>query len=343
MSKRFVVVAAVIMVIAAMVVVTGCGTKPTLVLGDDGVIKVNIGTKGEVSISATDSTGADDTVSVKVDDGDVAKAEVDGGTITVTGKEAGTTTLTVTSGSGKTEEVGVSVREVLNLDEIPMFVGNELELDVDAYNKKGETDSISVSTSNAGVATVSAASDDGSITIDAVGAGTATITVESDAGATFECDVTVAANLEIEGHWIAEAGDYSAREEFTNTSWKKYSGTVLEVTTGGGTLAQECEIVGGSNSDFNGGDSESSDCGFILIKYTNPSVWLPNSENRYGILRWKNIDTLPDPDEMDYAEGWLDLNGDSSGDHFVFPSDALTRMTDAAGAFSMYTEDAYYD
>ena len=333
MKKRFAVVAAVIMLIAAMVVVTGCGTKPTLVLGGDGVIKVNIGTKGEVSVSATDSTGADDTVSVKVDDGDVAKAEVDGGTITVTGKEAGSTTLTVTSGSGKTEEVRVSVKEVLNLDEIPMFVGNELELDVDAYNKKSETDSISVSTSDADVATVSAASDYGSITIDADGVGTATITVESDAGASFECDVTVALILEIAGNWIDEAGDYSAREEFTNTSWKKYSGTVAEVTTGGGDLAQECEIVAGSSSNFNGGDSESSSCGFILIKYTNPSVWLSDSENKYGILRWKNKET--GPDEMDYSEGYLD------GDHFVFPSDALTGMTDAAGAFSMYTEDAY--
>ena len=230
--------------------------------------------------------------------------------------------------------VGCGQAPVLTLSESSVAVnaGASTEITATATDKMGATDTISVESDDESVATVSASGL--TITITGVSAGTAAITVTSDSEQSATCDVTVS-DIEVMGTWLYLNGDYSTRLEISNSTIKFYSGSESEIATTN-NLFQECSIDSFDNTQLNGGDSESSNCGYMAIKYTTPSQYAPQAQNKYGILRWAGLDTTTNPATMSYAEGWLDSDDDWTAEYFDTEAEAITGMTISAGAFSAY-------
>ncbi len=220
----------------------------------------------------------------------------------------------------------------LSASTVEITVGESTEITATATDEMGVTDTINVASSDEDVATVEASGL--TVTITGVSFGEATITVTSGSGSEATCDVSVGlqSTPEIEGNWLYLGGDYSSRLEIADGVIQFYSGNEAEIATTD-NLFQECEITGVDNTQLNGGDEESTDCGYMVIKYTTPSVHLPNSQDKYGILRWADYNGS---DTMWYSEGWIDLNSDDIGDHFDTPAEAIEGMTVDSGAFSAY-------
>lgn len=219
----------------------------------------------------------------------------------------------------------------LSASEVELAVGDSAEVTVTATNLFGMADTISASSSDETVAAVTV--NGLKITITAEGPGSASITVTSGSGIEAVCEVTVLETTpEIEGTWIYLGGDYSTRLEIYDGFIRFYSGIEAEIETTD-ALYQECEIIKVNNTELNGGDPESTDCGYLVLKYTTPSSWLADSQNKFGIFRWAGFNGT---DVMWFSEGWIDLDGDFSGDHFDTPAEAIEGMTVDTFAFSAY-------
>jgi hypothetical protein len=221
----------------------------------------------------------------------------------------------------------------LSQSTVVVTVGSTADIVATAVDAAGETDSVAVSSSPGAVAAAVVGVDGKTVTITGVSYGSATVTVTSGSGNEATCEVIVLENSpEIEGTWIYLSGDYSSRLEISGGVIQFYSGTEAEIETTD-NLFQECEIIGADNTKLNGGDTETTDCGYMVLKYTIPSIWFSNSENKYGIIRWADFNGA---DAMWYSEGWIDLDGDFSGDHFDTPAEAIAGMTISTGAFYAY-------
>lgn len=334
MKKRIRLATIGVAVAALMVGLVGCAGFTQLSLSAS---EIEVGIKESATMVATSTGmfGTNDTISASTSDKAVATVAVNGRAIKVTGVTAGTAAITVTNESGSTATCEVTVVTTLYLsrDAAAVTIGSTADVVATAYDSAGEADTITVESSSDAVATAVVDGDGKTVTITGVSVGTATVTVASGSDNEATCAVTVLeSDPEINGTWIYLGGDYSSRLEISGGVVRFYSGAEAEIETTD-NLFQECEIFGVNNTILNGGDAEATDCGYMVLKYTNPSMYLPNSVNKYGILRWAGFSGS---DEMWYSEGYLDTDGDWTGEHFDTPFEAIAGMTTAAGAFYAY-------
>ena len=242
--------------------------------------------------------------------------------------------LIVLAGCSQTAEIDPTL--TLSNTEAAVNVSSITTVTAEAADKLGEKDTLSVASSDETVAEAVVGSDGKTVNISGTAPGTATITVTSGSGKSAECAVTVS-NIEVLGTWIYYGGDYSYRLEIENDSIQFYSGTEAEIATTT-NLTQECTIVRSNNSVFNGGEEESTDCGYAVLLYTTPSVWIPSAQDKFGILRWAGYDSAPDPDVMWFSEGTYDPDGFGGNDPIYFDTvyGAIIGMTVDSGAFQTY-------
>ncbi len=149
-----------------------------------------------------------------------------------------------------------------------------------------------------------------------------------------------------------DAGDEETTNiEIAGTWWESSYGSGLIVTNDSiefhtsstGTLSddtkwQKCEIVSYSNDGFNNSETGTGDCGYAVIKYTEPSSYVATAaQDKYGILRWHSLTTTSGTTTVAYEEGYL---SDSSWNavYSETAAEAITSFTTSAGAFT----DTYY-
>lgn len=100
-----------VVIVALLVGLTSCGQEPVLTLSRSSV-EINAGASTDITATATDKTGASDTISVESSDEATATATADGSTISITGVSGGTATITVTSGAEATATCDVTVNDI---------------------------------------------------------------------------------------------------------------------------------------------------------------------------------------------------------------------------------------
>lgn len=135
----------------------------------------------------------------------------------------------------------------------------------------------------------------------------------------------VADDIEIAGTWV---DSYGGALVVTDGTARFYSsGTITEANKW-----QECEVVDYDNDGFNAGDSGTGDCGYMVIKYTEPSSYIAAAaQDKYGILRWQNLATASGATTMGYAEGYTD------GTYSDTAAAAEAYFCDDESAFSYYS------
>lgn len=130
-------------------------------------------------------------------------------------------------------------------------------------------------------------------------------------------------SIEIEGTWVDSWG-YILEVDGDSVFWRDASGAIF----------QECKISYYSNLSFNAREYENSDCGYALLYYSSPSEYIPHAQNKYGILRWKDLEG----NSLSFSEAYY--NPDNTGSvYFSYKSDAINNMTEENMAF-FYTEGA---
>jgi hypothetical protein len=135
---------------------------------------------------------------------------------------------------------------------------------------------------------------------------------------------------EIRGTWEYTGGNSTLTLEVSTTSVYFY-GPVSEIT--GTEYLQRLQIVEVSNESFNAGETEESDCGYMLVQYIEPREGNPGAQYKYGIIRWAGYDPAADPPVMWFSEGSLDSDNDGLDDYFNTQEEALNGMTVESGAF----------
>lgn len=139
-------------------------------------------------------------------------------------------------------------------------------------------------------------------------------------------------DIEIEGTW--HESTFGSGLVITNDTIEFH--TAVDGIFSDATKYQECEIVSYDNDGFNADDSGTGDCGFMVIKYTEPSSYISSiAQDKYGIFRWQNLNTASGVTTMSYSEGYIDSDGDWSADKYSDTAEsAETDFTDEVGAFS---------
>jgi hypothetical protein len=139
------------------------------------------------------------------------------------------------------------------------------------------------------------------------------------------------AKIEVIGDWV----ETYSRVVVTETTITNYS-RMSEADDW--SEAWVASIIEFNNDKFNSDETCEGDCGFAVIKYTTASAYQPTSQDKFNILRWKNLSSPT----MEYSEGYKDSTGpsdtDYTGTYFDTADDAKSGATDTAGFFAAYSE-----
>ena len=176
------------------------------------------------------------------------------------------------------------------------------------------------STSDETVATV----DSG--VVSAVGSGTARITAKAGSKSAV-INVHVNDELELTGTWYHADASWPEKWVVTDTTLEKHSS--LASTTPDYSFT----IIDYDNSGFNAGDTDSSDCGYAVVKYDTPPSYNDDADG-YVIYRWKNLTTSNGEVQVDISEGF----NSSYSDGAPTASEAVTNYNDSTASFYGFTE-----
>ncbi|MBN2509786.1 MAG: hypothetical protein JXB03_05890 [Spirochaetales bacterium] len=127
-------------------------------------------------------------------------------------------------------------------------------------------------------------------------------------------------DIEITGDWLDSLGGTLSVDGATMTSG--YGDTVTWVA----------DITTYNNDSWNAGEAGAGDCGYAVIRYTQASIYAPQSQDKYMVLRWQNFTESEGEMTVSYSEGY--------GDYFDDEESARAGATNAAGYFTFFTDGA---
>jgi len=141
---------------------------------------------------------------------------------------------------------------------------------------------------------------------------------------------------EITGTWLLPGfAPYEEKWVIVDNRITYYSGTVATDTWS--TTNYIGEIVQFNNIMFNAGESETSDCGYAVIRfiYADNAAW--GDVDKYNIFRWKNLTTS----NVSFSQGTKLIGTYPNSTNQIFNSvdDAVNQATDAAGYFGYYSSN----
>ncbi len=140
--------------------------------------------------------------------------------------------------------------------------------------------------------------------------------------------------LEIKGTWVQYAGEQSIKLYITNASIQFFEDSADRIK-GTGEVVLEGKVVDFDNANWNGGESEETNCGYMIVQYSSSRENISNMANKFGVIRWAGYDPDADPEVMWYAEGVVDPDLDGDADLF--------NSAEEAGAGMTIDTDRFYD
>jgi hypothetical protein len=161
-------------------------------------------------------------------------------------------------------------------------------------------------------------------------------------------------DIEVIGEWLAEGvnqyGDWKQKLVITNA---KITNHWMQSEDGDFSDAEweifwEAKIYDYDNNIFNGGEFGSGDHGYMVIKYTIPSQYHPESDGKYMVLRWQNLTVFSNETTMEWTEGFkiqpeteigdCGVEGAYCGVYFDSMIDAKEQALDEEGFFGWFSE-----
>ena len=191
---------------------------------DKTSLTVEVGKTGLVNVTALKADGTADTVTDNINPGGIATVAVsaDSKNITIAGVAVGSATLTVTSDSGPSKTVSVTVYEgeTLTLDKTSLTVesGKTDLIDVTAIKADGTTDTFTATINPGGIATVTPNLASENISVNGVSIGSATVTATSGSGLSETASVTVTPGVTSPTNSTVEASPISVETDGMSTS-----------------------------------------------------------------------------------------------------------------------------
>ncbi len=205
-----------------------------------------------------------------------------------------------------------SYLQMLNTNDT--FTATATVLPSDADDK-----SVTWSTSDETIATVV----DG--VVSATGTGTAQITATAGSKSAV-INVHVNDELEVIGTWYHADANWPEKWVVTDTTIEKHSS--LASTTPDYSFT----IIDYSNDGFNAGDTESSDCGYAVVKYATAPSYNDDADG-YVVYRWKNLSTADGETQVDISEGY----NSSYTDGAPTAAEAVANYSVSTSSFYSYT------
>ncbi len=72
-------------------------------------------------------------------------------------------------------------------------------------------------------------------------------------------------------------------------------------------LFWEARIYDYDNDAFNAKEPGQGNCGYAVLKFTKPSVYVPNGKDKFIVLRWRNLRKFNGKVIMEWSEGFKEL------------------------------------
>ncbi len=340
MKRTMVIITIAVMIVALMAGFSGCKKQPPAFSLDRTKTDVNVGGNAVITITATDTNGAADTISAVSKDETVATAEAGDSTVTITGVARGSTYVEISTGSGLDEMVEVSVVPMVNSTTVTMLLGYQYKLTVNPIGTDGQETTAAVSSSDETIVKAEAATAGDGFVLTPQAAGSATVTVTSAGGASDALAVTVSGDISCSGTWESSWG-----EEWiiTNSSIEYDDGW------GGGWKGSLVEYKNGS---FNAGDTTiaanrtipDTQTGFAVIKFTEVSNAGWGEVDKFMVFRWCRSVSSPvsSPSKNDFSLGYKNVGSaypNNVNGVFDTAAEAKTGATNAAGYFAFASTD----
>lgn len=137
-------------------------------------------------------------------------------------------------------------------------------------------------------------------------------------------------DIDILGTWVENPGSYYSKLVITNTRIENYNEETATDTL------WDADIESYYNDEWNADETGEGEYGYMVIYYTKASSWVPQSLNKYNILRWKNITDDNGTVTMEYSEAYC-TDGGTTAIYFDTPEDAKAQATEENGCFSIYS------
>jgi len=143
--------------------------------------------------------------------------------------------------------------------------------------------------------------------------------------------------IEVTGTWVLEGTPGWEEKWVISENRIQYLGGTVS-NDSWPTTNYEADIVYYANSGFNGGDSDSSDNGYAVIKLTYAANVGWGVAGKYNIFRWKDITSS----NVAFVQGSKDDPNVSGYSNQLFDNrdDAESEITDANGYFGWYSAGA---
>lgn len=161
-------------------------------------------------------------------------------------------------------------------------------------------------------------------------------------------------DIEITGEWISEGenqyGFWKQKIVVNNSRITNYwmESDDDDFSDNEWELFWKATLYSYDNDIWNGGESGRGDYGYAVMKYTVPSPYNPESQDKYQVFRWQRLTALSNETTMEWSEGFkiqpdtdigdCGVDGYYCGVYFDSILDAENTATESEGFFYMYSE-----